>query len=197
MTIRKSISIIGIFLLIIALFFSFEYFNSNNEEGIKNTVFADQRDANLEVKENVSEKAAQQYVDFDIIIPQTEEGLEEPIIHVVEPPKGAVADKKLAKKLTRIESFYISKKNKRDEGIAIVQTNNEIVQLDENGEPLISKTIDIDGTKIKLYECDCKPINKTLLWWYDGEVTTEVTVYGDTNIEKAKNMIKRVLKNKK
>lgn len=195
MTIKKTMSLLGIFLLVIVLFFGVEFFNSNNKEGIKNTVFADQQNANLEVKENVSEKTAQEYVDFDIIIPQPEEGLEQPIIHVVEPPKGSVADEKLARKLTRIESFYISKKNKKDEGIAFVQTNNEIVQLDGNGEPLKSETIDIDGTKVNLYECDCKPVNKTLLWWYDGEVTTEVSIYGDTNIEKAKNMIKKVLKN--
>lgn len=192
---KKNLSFVGIILVGICLLLGVQFFNVN-EKSIENTVFADQRDVNLDVKENVSKETAQQYVDFRVVVPDAESDLEQPIIHVVEPPEGAVSDEKLARQLTRIESFYVSKNNKKDEGIAIVQTNNEIVQMDENGQPLKAETIDINGTKINSYECDCKPVNKTLLWWYDGKVTTEVTVYGDTNIQKAHNIVKKILKDR-
>lgn len=194
MVFKKTYLILLIPLLAVLIFFAFQL---NFDFGLKknelnNTVFASQQNIDFELMEFVSQETAQKSVDFNLVIPKTLNGLDNPITVVAKPPKEAVYDELVARKLTRVESYYLSM-DSNDEGISLVQTNHEIIQMNFDGEPLNGKIIEISGTKINSYECDCIPTKKIILWWYDGNVTTEITIFGEKNLQKGKKFIEEIL----
>lgn len=113
----------------------------------------------------------------------------------MELPKEAITDEKARRNVTRIESYYISEQDS-SRGIIVVQTSNELIKMDEKGEQLQVEIIEVDGVKVNLYNFDCKSTNQLILWWYNGEVSRDLTTFGDENIQETKEMIKTILNKK-
>ncbi|MED1712012.1 hypothetical protein P4V29_33890 [Bacillus thuringiensis] len=152
-----------------------------DETGPSYTVISDT------VHEDVLQEEAQKYVPFKLIIPEAPKELNKPKINVVLPPPEAVTELAKTKRLTRIEIFYDSTKNE-NEGIVVVQTNHEIVQLNEVGEEEKLQKVKIANKEVNTYDCNCESKVKKYVW-FDGQVTTEITVYGDINQESINQIV--------
>ncbi|MFE4525774.1 hypothetical protein ACFRCQ_27420 [Cytobacillus firmus] len=174
------------FLMYVFFFSDFSFGKEKNESSstVEASISTDKPLMDLSTEE------AEKFVPFNVEVPDAPEGLNNPVTNVVLPPDNAVSDEEAVKNLTRIETIYESKKNK-DEGIVVVQTNNEIVQIDESGNPVEPKTMNIGDKEVNYYDCECTP-KRTIYSWYDGKVSTEITVFGDIKLEKVEHLIKKL-----